>query len=103
VALGAEHLHGGVLERQPRKNGDAVISLLAVECRMHVTEPREAFERKFLVRTFGFLKAEHVRPKCPEESSDLIDAQPHRVDVPGRDGNLHEKLERSSTCAGRLR
>ena len=73
------------LERQPREHGDAVIALLAVERDVLVAEPLEALERKGVVRALGFLQAEHVRPRRLDELRHQIDAQPHRIDVPGGD------------------
>ena len=50
------------IQRQPREDCDAVISFLTVERGMGVTQPGEPLERKFVVRTFGFLKTDHIGP-----------------------------------------
>ena len=92
IASLAEDPHAGLVERQPGKHGDPVIALLAVEGRMHVAQSGESFQRKFLVRTFGLLQAQHVRAKRLDESRHLIDAQPHRIDVPGRNRDSHGKI-----------
>src|SRR5258708_13335840 len=62
-----------------------MISLLTVEGRMGVTEPGEALERKLAVRTLGFLKADHIRSRGFDEFCHEVDAQAHRIDVPGRE------------------
>jgi hypothetical protein len=72
------------LEWQARNHGYAVIALLAVERDMLVAQPFEAPGGKFSIRTFGFLQTQHVRPYRLQESRNQIDAQPHRIDVPGR-------------------
>ena len=89
VGLAAEALDVEALERQPRQHDDAVIALLAVERDVLVAEPLEALERKGVVRTFGLLQAENVRPHRLDEFRDQIDAQPHRIDVPGGELELH--------------
>ena len=62
---------------------------LLVRRRVGVAEPREALERKFVVRAFGFLETNDIRPDGLEEFRHQIDAQPHRVDVPGCDRQCH--------------
>ena len=85
VGLAAEALDVEALERQPREHDDAVIALLAVERDVLVAEPLEALERKVVVRALRLLQAENVRTNRLDEFGDQIDAQPHRIDVPGRE------------------
>ena len=95
VGLAAEILLAGGLERQPRDDDDAVIALLAVERDVLVAEPPEALEREGVVRALGLLQAEHVRPRRLDELGDEVDAQPHRIDVPGGDGKTHRDVRSS--------
>ena len=67
---------------------DAVIALLSVERDVLVAEPLEALERKLVVRTLGLLQADDVRPHRLDELRHEVDAQPHRVDVPGGDSEI---------------
>src|ERR1700730_7621818 len=60
---------------------------------MGVAESGEALERKLVVGTFGFLKADHVGICGLEKFCDQIDAQSHRIDVPGRDRKFHTRQE----------
>jgi hypothetical protein len=76
-------------ERQAGQNDDAVIALLPVERHVLVAQPLEALERKAIVGALGFLQAEDVGPHRLDESRHGVDAQPHRIDVPGRDCQLH--------------
>ncbi len=85
----AEGADVGRLERQLRDHGDAVIALLSVQRDVLIAEPLEAFARKRIVDAFGFLQAQHVRPVRFQEFRDDIDAQPHRIDVPGCQGKPH--------------
>jgi hypothetical protein len=62
-----------------------VIALLAVERDALVTEPLEALERKAVVGALGLLQAENVGTNRLDEFGDQIDAQSHRIDVPGRE------------------
>src|SRR3977135_1811286 len=102
VGLAAEVAQAGGIERQAREHGDAVIALLAVERDMRIAEPRESLERKLVVRTFGFLQAEHVRPLGLDETRHQVDAKPHGVDVPGRDRDVHgfQVTGSDSSCPG---
>src|ERR1700760_637652 len=90
VGLAAEALDVEALEWQLRDHRDAVIALLSVERDVLIAEPLEPLQRKGVVDALGFLQAEHVGPRRLEEFGDEIDAQPHRVDVPGCQGKTHE-------------
>src|SRR6266702_2110780 len=86
VAEGADVL---CLERQFRNDGDAVVALLPVQRDVLISEPLESLQRKGVVDAFGFLKAQHVRPRRFEEFGDDVDAQAHRVDIPRCQGKTH--------------
>src|SRR5262249_22647366 len=90
VALAAERMRHGRLERQAREHGDAVVALLAVERAIAVAKARKTFVREFVVRALRLLQAENVRANRFEEPRHQIDAKAHRIDVPGRDLDLHE-------------
>ncbi len=92
IEIAAEHADVSGVERQPRDHGDAVIALLTVQRDVLVAEPPEAFQRKGVVGAFGFLQAQHIRPHRPEEFGDQVDAQAHRIDIPGGQGELHGGL-----------
>jgi hypothetical protein len=62
---------------------------LPVQRDVLIAEPLEALPRKRIVDAFGFLQAQHVGPMAFKEFGDEIDAQPHRVDVPGCEGKTH--------------
>ena len=85
IGLAAETLNVEALERQPREHDDAVIALLTVERDVLVAKPLEALARKSVVRAFGLLQTQDVRTDRLDELGDEIDAQPHRIDVPGGD------------------
>jgi len=89
VGLAAKAVAINCRERQPGQHGDAVIALLAIDRGVNVTEPLEPFEGKSIIRTFGLLQAQDVGTNRLEKLRDIVDAQPHRVDVPGRDGEPH--------------
>ena len=89
IGLAAETLDVEAFERQSRKHDDAVIALLAVERDVLVAEPLETLARKSVVRALGLLQAKDVGPDRLDEFGDQIDAQPHRIDVPGRELDLH--------------
>ena len=62
------------------------------------------FARKLVVRALRFLKTKNIRPDGFDEFGDVIDPQPHRVDVPGRDGKAHLVVVRArvwSSWSGR--
>src|SRR5262245_36777286 len=69
-----------------------MVALLTIECGVRVTEPREALERKFIVRALGFLEADHIRLYSFDELRYQADAQAHRIDVPGRDLEIHAQM-----------
>src|SRR5207253_1911994 len=77
------------LERQSREHDHAVIALLPVEGDVLVAETAEPLERKAVVRALGFLQAQDIGPRRLHELGDEIDAQAHRIDVPGRDFQAH--------------
>ena len=79
-------------ERHARDYRNAVIALLSVEGDVLVAEPFETLARKLVVGARGLLQAKHVRPHGLDEFRDEIDAQTHRVDVPGGDGETHRAL-----------
>jgi hypothetical protein len=56
---------------------------------MLIAEPLEALARKGVVDAFRLLQAQHVRPHRLDEFGDEVDAQPHRIDVPGCQGETH--------------
>ena len=89
VGLAAIALHRLGVERQPRDHGDAVIALLAVQRDVLIAEPLEALARKGVVDALDFLQAEHVGPHRLDELRHQVDAQPHRIDVPGGELELH--------------
>ena len=45
-------------------------------------EALETLQWKCVVNAFGFLQAQHVRPRRFEEFGDDVDAQAHRIDIP---------------------
>ena len=59
---------------------------------MLVAEPLETFAREGVIRAFGFLEAQHIGAHCLDELRHQIDAQPHRIDIPGGDLELHVVL-----------
>src|SRR5690606_28174274 len=96
----AETVHVNSVERNARENGDSVVAFLSVECRKFVAEPSEALERKGVIRAFGFLQTEDVRPRPLDEIDDEFDAQTDGIDVPGRDFQRHRSsvTSRPRTC-----
>ena len=78
-------------EGQLRDDGDAIIALVADEGLMDIARLRKGLGRELLVRRLGLLQAEDIGLMIPEELRDHPDAQAHRVDVPGGDGELHER------------
>src|SRR6185369_4206236 len=73
-----------LVEGQPRQHGDTVIALHAVHQHVAVAERREGLAREMLVGALGLLQAEDVGLVLFDEAAHEIEAQPHRVDVPGR-------------------
>ena len=94
----AECADVGILEWQFRDDGNAVIALLPVQRDVFIAEALETFERKGVVDAFGFLQAQHVRPRQFEEFGDDIDAQAHRVDIPRCQGKTHAGSDNQRTC-----
>ena len=86
----AAHFHHGPLRKgKTGQDRDAVIALLTRMNDMVIAAGLEVLEREAVVGTLGFLQAQHVGPPGLEKPADMIDAQADRVDVPGRDGELH--------------
>ena len=103
IDLVAEGSDIGGLERQFRDDGDAVIALLPVQRDVLIAEALEALQREGVVDAFGFLQAQHVRPRRFEEFGDDVDAQAHRIDIPRCQGKPHEgrvlpRFVRTSPC-----
>src|SRR5215217_5985006 len=97
IRLPAEILDGERLERKPREHYHAVIALLTVQRDIGVAQPLEALQWKAVVRTFGFLQAQHVRPYGLDELGHEIDAQADGIDVPGGDLQLHGRTDRDES------
>src|SRR5690348_17256863 len=72
-----------------RDHRHAVVALLPVQGDVLVAEPPEALERKLVVRTLGLLQTEDVGARRFDELRHKVDAQAHRVDVPGGDEKAH--------------
>ena len=68
-----------------RDDGDAVIALLAVHQDMLVAAAPKRLVRKIVGAAFDLLKTQDIRPIAVEKPADEVDAQPYRIDVPGRD------------------
>ena len=79
----------GGLERQFRDYRDAVITLLSVQRDVLIAKALEPLQGKCVVDAFGFLQSQDIRPHRFEELGDDVDAQAHRVDVPGCEGETH--------------
>src|SRR5262249_50250534 len=71
-----------------------MVSFLTIEGGVGVTELCEPLERKLVVRALGLLEADHIRPCSLDELRHEVDAQAHRVDVPGRDLQIHARRQR---------
>jgi len=67
-----------------------VIALLAVERDVLVAKLLETLQRKRIVDAFRFLQTQHIRPHGLDELRDKIDAQAHRIDIPGGEGEAHD-------------
>ena len=93
VALDAEIASALRGEAMTGDDSDAVVTLLAVERDVRIAEPMKLAARELPVGAFGLLQAEHVRLVLGEEARDEIDAQPHRIDVPGREGKTQRGAE----------
>jgi hypothetical protein len=66
-----------------------VIALLPVKCEVFIPEPFKALARKGVVRALRLLQTKNVRSRCFDEFCNEIDAKSHRIDVPGRNLELH--------------
>ena len=99
IDLVTEGTNVGGLERQLRDHGDAVIALLPVQRDVFIAEPFETLERKGVIDAFGFLQAQYIRPHRFEKLRDDIDAQAHRIDIPGRQGKAHGDRQNRKACA----
>ena len=62
---------------------DAVIALHPVHQHVPVARCLERLARKQLVRRLRLLQAQDIGSRLVEQTADKVDAQPHRVDVPG--------------------
>jgi hypothetical protein len=80
-------------ERKAREHHHAVVALLPVERHVLVAEALETLERKPVVGTLCFLRAQDVRANRFHEFGNAVDAQPHRIDVPGGNGQSHRNRE----------
>src|SRR5262249_25362935 len=89
VGLAAERLDGVRLEGNARDHRHAVVALLPIERDVLVAEPLEALARELVVGALRLLQAQDIRPRRLDELRHQVDAQPHRIDVPGGDGELH--------------
>ena len=74
---------------QLRDDGDAIVALVADEGLVDIAGLAEGLGRELLVRRLGLLQAEDVGLVSLQELGDHADAQAHRIDVPGGDGELH--------------
>jgi hypothetical protein len=102
VRLAAELMRIDSGEGKAGEDRDPVIALDAVHGDVLVTEPAQGFQRKAVVRALRFLQAEQVGTRGGDEALDEAEAQTHRIDVPGRDGQAHgEGLEAVRDSAGR--
>ena len=95
VALDAEVAAALRSERVAGYDSDAVVALLAIERDVLVAQASKALERERIIGTLRFLQAEHVGTGGLEEFRHQVDAQPHRIDVPGGDFQLHDNDARS--------
>src|SRR5262249_21692167 len=89
IDLVAERANIRHFERQSGYYRDAVISLLTVQRDVLVAQTLEPLAGKRVVYALGLLQAQHVRPFRLDEFCDEVDAQPHRIDVPGCQGETH--------------
>ena len=65
---------------------------------MGIARVPEGAVREIGVRAFRFLEAEDVRLVLAEIADDELDAQSHRIDVPGGDGKRHGKIRGGLRC-----
>ena len=95
VALGAKIAPAGPQRRDARDDRDAVIALLSVDRDMLIAELAELAAGKIARRDTSSPAGTARRACVPQKARDEIDAQPHRIDVPGRDGKCHARPHRS--------
>ena len=74
----------GLVELDPRQDGDAVVALLAVDHEMGIAERGHRLAREGLVGGLGLLQADHVGRHLVHEARQVVEPLAHRVDVPGR-------------------
>jgi hypothetical protein len=79
VLLAAVIVDRDALERQPREHRDAMIALLPVQRGVLIAEALEALQREGVVRAFGLLQADHVRPHRLDEARDQINPQANEL------------------------
>ena len=89
VALFAELALVDGFEGNARGDAHAVIALLPIDRHMGIAQALEVTEGKFAVAALRFLKADHIGLKAVGEMFDQRHAQPHRIDVPGREFDGH--------------
>ena len=82
VALIAEIAASAFAQWPPRDNGDAVITLLAVNFDMVIAKVTETGIRKLAVSALGFLEAQDVGTVFLQITSYERHAQAHGIDVP---------------------
>src|SRR6185437_7568152 len=86
-------------EGNPRNDRDAMIALLTVDRDMGIARVPERRVGEIGVRAFRLLEAENVRLVLVEIADDELDAQTHRIDVPGGDGKRHGEESGGGPCA----
>ena len=91
IALAAELALPARENGMARDNGDAVIALLAVDRDVLIAELVKLRRGKFGVAALGLLQAENVGPLLAQIARHEADAQPHRIDVPCRNGEAHRR------------
>ncbi len=77
------------LERKARSDGDAMPALLAADRQMRQAHLHKGLARKLALLALDLLQAQYVRRLFGDEARHLVDAQPHRVDVPGGEAKAH--------------
>ena len=100
VVPAAHAHHAPIAKGQAGQDRDPVVALLACIGEVGVIDGAQALGREAVVRALGFLQAEHVGPRLREEAADVPEAQAHRVDVPGRDGEAHSEVGGTKTAVG---
>ncbi len=84
-----EVMRAHLLEGQFRQDRHAVVALLPARDDMRVAKAPESFERDQVDRRLAFLETEDIGRFLGHQPVDQTRAQPHRVDVPGRDRECH--------------